>query len=243
MSDFREQLLTMVQLHRSELMIGGIEKDLSGLGDRIEALESEVRDFEDKVTDAIQTLETLKRQYREGEGEIQRIDDQIAKSEVKLRAVKTNKEYQSTLKEIEDLKAKASEIEDRMLDNLERIERTEREVATQKSDLEEVKSEVAEKQAAIRSKGASQQKILEQCRQEREHIVEQIDRKMHEFYEKVKHQNHGRAMVAVQDEICEVCRMNIPPQLFNELIRMDSMRMCPHCQRIMYPKILEEELT
>jgi predicted nucleic acid-binding Zn-ribbon protein len=28
--------------------------------------------------------------------------------------------------------------------------------------------------------------------------------------------------------------MNIPPQMYNELHRFDSLKNCPHCQRIIY---------
>lgn len=242
MSSFREQLVTMVALQWAEMEISRLEKDLDGIDERIEALSIEVTDFERNVTDTLESIDSLKKQYRSDEGEIQLVDVQIEKSHEKLRAVKTNKEYQLTLKEIDDLKEKTSGIEDRMLDNLERIEHADTEVAEQKADLEEVKIDVASKREEIREKGQVQNKALERCRQERERILTTIDTKMQVLYKKVKHQSNGLAMAASDGEICEVCRLNIPPQLFNELMRMDSIRMCPHCQRIMYPKSVEQEL-
>jgi hypothetical protein len=37
--------------------------------------------------------------------------------------------------------------------------------------------------------------------------------------------------------------MNIPPQLWNEIIRSDKMIVCPSCQRIFYhkPALVEEK--
>ena len=242
MSSFKEQLLTMVELQRAEMEINSINKDLAGIEDRIQALNTQVTDFARNVKDAVEKLDALKKQYRSDESQIQLIDTRIEKSREKLRAVKTNKEYQSTLKEIDDLKEKVSGIEDRMLENLEQIEHADAEVCEQKADLEEVKVEVASKQEEIRKKGQVQHQDREQWRKARERILAVIDAKTQEIYEKVKRQSNGIAMAAIQDAVCEVCRMNIPPQLFNELMRMDSLRMCPHCQRIMYPKIVEEEL-
>jgi hypothetical protein len=59
----------------------------------------------------------------------------------------------------------------------------------------------------------------------------------------VKHQNAGIAVAGVMDAVCQVCRMNIPPQLFIELMRMQNILMCPHCQRIIYPQNLMAEET
>ena len=42
------------------------------------------------------------------------------------------------------------------------------------------------------------------------------------------------AIVAVQDAVCQGCNMNIPPQVYNELLRYDSLRYCPSCFRIIY---------
>ncbi len=242
MSTYREHLVTLVGLQRAEMEIISLENDLAGMDQRIQALNSEVTDFETNVSDTLEQLEALKKQYRSDEQEIQSIDSQIEKSEEKLRAVKTNKEYQSTLKEIDDLREKVSGIEDLMLENLERIENADEQVAEQKADLEEVKIEVLSKQEEIREKGHAQQQALEKWRAQREHILDQIDSKMQQLYDRVKKQNNGLAMAPVRDAVCELCRMNIPPQLYNELMRMDSTRICPHCQRIMYPKIIEEEI-
>ena len=51
MSSFREKLVTMVELQRAEMEISAIERDLAGIDERIEALNTEVTDFERNVSD------------------------------------------------------------------------------------------------------------------------------------------------------------------------------------------------
>ena len=67
----------------------------------------------------------LRKKYREIETELNMNAPRIEKSQEKLRAVKTNKEYQSLLKEIEELKKKNSSLEDEMIECLEHIESSE----------------------------------------------------------------------------------------------------------------------
>ncbi len=240
MSSIKNQLETLVALQQAEIEIRRIEQDLAGIDGRIETLSEEIKVFENRVSEFQATLNGLKQQYRSDENDIKIIDSQITKSEEKLRVVKTNKEYQSILKEIDDLKQKSSSIEDRMLEHLEQIETAESEVAAQIAELAEVKIEVAAKQEEIRQTATGHRRAFESLQQERNSIWDTVDLKLQTLYAKVKHQGNGIAVAAVVDAVCQVCRMNIPPQQYNELLRMDTMRMCPNCQRIIYPKVLLE---
>ncbi len=241
MSSIKNQLETLVALQQAEIEIRRVEQELAGIDGRIETLSEDIKAFENRVSEFQATLDSLKQQYRSDENEIKVIDSQITKSKEKLRAVKTNKEYQSILKEIDDLKQKSSSIEDRMLEHLERIETAESEVAAQKADLAEAKMEVADKQEEIRRTAEGHRRKLENLQQDRNGIWETVDLKLQTLYAKVKHQGNGIAVAAIVDAVCQVCRMNIPPQQYNELLRMDILRMCPNCQRIIYPKVLLEE--
>ena len=50
----------------------------------------------------------------------------------------------------------------------------------------------------------------------------------------------GLAVAPVQNGTCQGCNMNIPPQLFNQLQRGDSIELCATCNRIIYwDKLLE----
>ena len=237
MSIIKEKLKDLVVLQQYEDEISRIEKELSEVDDRVNRLNSELTEYEDKVERNRQMLDELKKQYRSDESEVQMIESQVVKSQEKLSAVKTNKEYQSTLKEIDDLKAKTSKIEDRMLEVLDKIESAENEGREDRADLAEVKIQVEEKQNQIRLQSEQQQSVLSKCLQERDVVLERLDSNTKKHYNRVKRQGRGIAIAAVVDAVCQVCRMNIPPQLFNDLMRMDNMLMCPNCQRIIYPKV------
>ncbi len=242
MSSVKEQLTTLVALQQAEVQIGRVEKELAGIDNRIDAMNTEITEFEERVNQGQSALDALKKDYRSSEVEVQSIEGQIIKSEEKLRAVKTNKEYQATLKEIEDFKQKASGIEDKMLEYLDSLETAETEVATQQADLADVKADVTIQQEEIRQKGEQQRLSLEGYQEERNAIWENINPKLQDMYSRVKIQSQGIAIAAVEESVCLACRMNIPPQLYIELLRMnDTLRMCPHCQRIIYPKAMLEE--
>ena len=50
----------------------------------------------------------------------------------------------------------------------------------------------------------------------------------------------GLAMAPVKNGTCQGCNMNIPPQVFNQLQRGDTIELCGNCNRIIYwDKLLE----
>lgn len=241
MSDLKSQMRILVALQKAEIVISGNERDLARIDERVNALNAELSEYQGRVANQEELLTDLKKQCRSDEAEVKSIEARIIKSKEKLSAVKTNKEYQSMLKEIDEQKAKASQLEDRVLVNLDQIEASENDLVELKADLDDVTSEVRDKQNEIRKKAQQQQQELESLGVQRDEIWASVDPKMQTIYLNVKRQGHGIAMAEVMDGVCQTCRMNIPPQLFHDLLRMDTVRMCPHCQRMMYHKAVMDE--
>lgn len=238
--DIKQQLATLAALQHAENAINKLESKLVGVQAQIEKIGSEAAPYEEKVALQRQTSIDLKKQYREDEVEIKAIEVRVGKNNEKLRAVKTNKEYQSMLKEIDELKKKASELEDRMLASLDLIENTDAEVATLEKSLADVQLEIKTKQEEISHQADDQRLQMEGYQQEREDVWQNLSDNLKKLFEKVKKQGGGIAVAPIVDGVCQVCRMNIPPQMYNELLRLDEIRLCPNCQRIIYPKKLIE---
>jgi hypothetical protein len=233
-------LVTLAILQRTDTAREVIEKYLAGVEERIQGQSLRLNTMEQQVAQSQLQLDTFKKQYRSDENEIKSIDAGIGKSDGKLGSVKTNKEYQSILKEIDDLKLKKSTIEDRMLEMLEQIEGAEQQVKVLKADRADLASEVEEQQNLIRKEAEAQSRELASLNKEREEIWGELEPKMQKMYSRAKQQGKGIAVAAVADGVCHVCRINIPPQAFIELMRLESMSMCPNCQRIIYPKAVIE---
>jgi len=68
----------------------------------------------------------------------------------------------------------------------------------------------------------------------REAIRSEIKAKFLKKFDALKNLKNGRAVVPVWKEVCYGCHMNIPPQMYNELQRNESLMSCPHCERMIY---------
>ncbi|WP_319525066.1 C4-type zinc ribbon domain-containing protein [uncultured Desulfosarcina sp.] len=241
MNDIREQIGILVEVQDVEMEINKADRQIQSLENEADALEHAAGEYEDRVSQEKTALDDLRKSYRELESESKINAAQIVKSNEKLRSVKTNKEYQSILKEIEEIRKKNSAIEDQMLERLEAIETAESTLNEKQSELADFLRECKEKKESLLVKAQRERQAVETLNEKKGQVSAKVDSKWIAVLDDVKKKVRGLAVVPVQQAICMGCHLNIPPQLFNELQRFDEIRYCPHCHRIIYWKEQDSE--
>jgi predicted nucleic acid-binding Zn-ribbon protein len=231
----KTKIQTLVRLQEAEIGIHRVEQALAAAPGRFDELTAERETLSEAVRAAEAHLAELEKRYREQEREARQHQDRAAKRAARLHEVKTNKEYQATLKEIDDIKALVSGIEDEMLALLEAIEAAKSDLDEKRRDFDDRSEALAEEAAAVEQAMAEDRRRLEALRRQRDEIAGQVDPELMPIYLRAQvQQRDGRAVAGVIDAVCQGCHMNIPPQLYNELQRQDDLKICPLCQRIIY---------
>ena len=230
-----EQMATLVKLQSIEIETNRIHLKLSAVEKKLESLDTEIQAFAKGIEDSDARLDVLRKLYRSYESDTDLNFSRIKKSQEKLRAVKNNKEYQSILKEIEDIEVLNSGIEDKMLECLDEIETAERSHAQRKAEYEQLKEHVNDEKEVIQQETEAGKIRLSELEMEWKEVSGKIDPTLMKTYKTVR-ESRDTAVVAVENATCLGCHLNIPPQLYNELHRCDSLTFCPHCQRIIYWK-------
>ncbi|MGD9240191.1 MAG: C4-type zinc ribbon domain-containing protein [Desulfobacterales bacterium] len=232
-----EQITALVKLQRIEIEIRGIKAKLSTVDHRIEILDNQLLDVKQTLEDQESLIHELNQKYRTYESDVQMHLDRIRKSEAKLSAVKTNKEYQSSLKEIDDLKDMSSKKEDDMIEFLDRIEEAENVLKAKIAEFSKLEVQIKTEKEIIQKDAQEGRQRLGNLGADRETVCAGIDAKMLATFNQIKaNQTNKIGIVAVKDAVCQGCHMNIPPQMYNELQRGDSLKRCPICERIIYWK-------
>jgi predicted nucleic acid-binding Zn-ribbon protein len=178
MSNIHEQIKILIQVQDVEVKIDQVDHRIRSLGHEAARMEQQVAEHETRVADESRSLEALKKVYRELESESKLNADMIVKSNEKLRSVKTNKEYQSTLKEIEEIRKKNSAIEDQMIAQLEMIESAETAVAESTAALDAFMQTCRERKVSLEEKEQSERQVIETLNTEKIQISGQADPKM-----------------------------------------------------------------
>ena len=153
----------------------------------------------------------------------------------RLFDVKTNKEYQSILKEIETLEAKNSRMEDEIISLLDELDHLETAVKAKEDELNVSRQRFEEQKAKLAQELNSLAEELTVCLRKSDEIKGKIPAELLRKYEQIKGIRRGLAVVSVWKEVCDGCHMSIPPQLYNELQKSKTtLHTCPNCNRILY---------
>ena len=230
-----EQIATLVKLQKIDTEAQKLQSFLNEIPVRIEILDERLEKFVRSVDEDENIISELNKKYRTYESDVQINLGKIQKSQDKLRSAKTNKEYQSSLKEIEDIKSKNSRIEDEMLEFLERIEDAEKDLNEQKQRYSQIIDDTKREKDSLNRDTERCQKDLTQLGSDRDVVTESLDGAILDIFNRVKaKQPDAVAIAEVKDEVCQGCNLNIPPQMYIDLQHRNSLKNCPSCERIIY---------
>jgi predicted nucleic acid-binding Zn-ribbon protein len=230
-----EQIVTLVKLQKIDTEAQKLQSFLKEIPVRIGILDERLEKFVRSVDEDENVISELNKKYRTYESDVQTNLGKIQKSQDKLRSVKTNKEYQSSLKEIEDIKSKNSKLEDEMLEFLEQIEGAEKGLNERKQRYSNIVDDTNREKDSIKQDTEQCQQDLAQLGADRDVITDALDGAILDIFNRVKaKQADAVAIAQVKDAVCQGCNLNIPPQMYIELQHRNSLKNCPSCERIIY---------
>jgi uncharacterized protein len=113
------------------------------------------------------------------------------------------------------------------------------EIKAKQESLLAAQQDWQQKQEALQAQIAAIDQAVDKASIRRQRIAQEIDANLMSRYELIFSRRGGSAVVEVAGGICQGCYMNIPPQLWNEIIRSEKVNLCPSCQRILHYKVPE----
>ncbi|MEO0088564.1 MAG: C4-type zinc ribbon domain-containing protein [candidate division WOR-3 bacterium] len=192
-------------------------------------LEQKVKDLEQKKADVI----NYKKEYKLAEVDLKTCEEKIAQYQIQLYSAKTNEQYKAFLKEIESQKKLKSEIEDRMIELLEKIESNEEDIKQKEKEIEIIKKDTQKK---IEELKGEEEKIKEEIRkreERRKELIMALPTNYYSIYEKIKQRRNGIAVAKIENETCSICFNPIPPQIIIEIRKNEKIHYCDYCGRIL----------
>jgi predicted nucleic acid-binding Zn-ribbon protein len=197
-------------------------------------LSAKLKLFGNALVEKKENLSTAIMNCKDSEIEIQIVDDRIIKSNETLRMVKTNKEYQILLREVDDNKKRKDVFETELLEYLDAKEEIEEDVQESEKEYDLLKEQIGAEQKDIEKKSTDDRELLDEYLTQQNKIGRDLDSSLMKQFAKISKMNQGLAVVNVKNEICMGCFMNIPPQLYIEVQHGNSLILCPQCSRILY---------
>ena len=201
---------------------------------KIQRLKEKLAAVESKLEEEANRLGEYTRERRQAEQEIEDIENRLKKADTKLSNIKSNKEYQAALKEIEDLNKEKTVFEDKVINLMEQVDALETKYSTSRKEIEEARQqfELDHNEILKILKGLNQG--LGKIEKKRGQFSKAVDPGLLKKYDSLRAHRGGIGVSPVIKGVCQTCHLGITPQEFNELLRGNKLMTCPHCTRIIY---------
>jgi len=227
-------LQPLIELQTLDLRTTEIKEQQRKTPDLIQAAEAPLKDAQRILNDATAALEALTKERRERERDLETHEAQTDKMKSRLSELKTNKEYQAHLFEIEMANKKKGEIEEQILVLMEKIEGKQKELKDIQARAKEAERLFAQEKQRLETLAAELGAELPQLEQKQARVAAAVDTSLMERYTKLKAKRKDQVLVPIRDGICSGCRLQLPPQLVAEVKRSETVHSCSYCQRLLY---------
>ena len=227
-------LRLLIELQEIEKKVRTLTEQKARAPIQIAMMKEEESKAAGRVAGKQEMLKSAQRSRKELEREVEELEGRHKKSKQRLLEVKSNKEYQATLKEIDDIEDLIRRREDRILEQMEVAESVANEVREYERLLSEARKRLGQEGTQLEKEAAKADTFIASLEKEKERLKPQIPVETWQKYQLLSANRGGIALAPVNQSTCQVCHMNLPPQLFIDLQRNEKMMYCPNCQRILY---------
>jgi len=228
------QLSFLVQLQNLDLKIHEAEVQLQNIPKKIQAAQAPIDQASSRLQELKATIEKISAERRSAEQDLTSHEDHINKLRTRLNELKTNKEYQAHLFEIDLAKKKKDSLEEKVLMVMERAEQKENESKELQSLLTQATQAVEKERIQLEALKKKLDAELIQLAQEKKEVVAQLEKPVLSRYSVLKSTKKVLVIAGIREKTCLGCQLQLPPQLVAEVKRADHLQSCPYCHRILY---------
>jgi uncharacterized protein len=230
----REQLDLLWELQKIDLELKTIKEEKDRYPKEIKKLNEKQKIEKERIQKEKEKIESLEKTRRQKEGQLNLEQEKIKRAEGRMSEVKTNKEYQALLSEIEAIKAANSRMEEEILQVLDEIDELKKDLSKREIEAGVTLEKIDGEQKKLQEKMEHDERVWNEQMERREVLSKQIESKLFKLYNTLKEKRQGVGMVDVQNETCRGCYVHVPPQMFIEVQKNNTLIRCPNCNRILY---------
>ncbi len=231
-----DQLKLLIQIQEKDSYISEIVDKQKTIPDILASIKGNLDKAQAELSNANQEYDKASKDRRDLEGELKSTEDKIRKLKERIPEIKKNTEYHALLKEITVFEKEKSDIEEKILILLEKLDTLKDVKSKEEHTVKEEETKFLEKKGKIEADFNHLSNNLKELESQKASLSALIDTKILAEYNRLIHTRRGLAVVSIQNEHCLGCHIRIPPQIFSEIRKNDKIISCLSCQRILYWK-------
>ena len=230
----QQDLEKLLELQIIDYDLGELERSKEYLPDMINNLKKEIAELQLKYETTESDLSDAKVRQGQLELDIKVHEEDLQKYQKQMMSIKTNKEYDALVGEIDTIKKSISEKETALLEMIELITTLEKNIEEFQEKLKSTKDNNSKQLAILQEKIDTIGDKVSSKQTERKSITTAIPRQIYAVYDRVRKGKGGYAVVAVKNRACGACFKALTPKKIQDIKRATQILTCDNCGRLLF---------
>ncbi|MCD6430428.1 MAG: hypothetical protein J7L57_04320 [Deltaproteobacteria bacterium] len=227
-----KQMQLLWELQEIDAGLDKIRDAQESFAPKLDNIKEDIALLEDAAQEYQQELAAKEVERRDIRDVVERLKGLIAQSKEKITQISNNKEYFAVLKELEHNQKSVEKQEVELLGLIEEIDSIKEQIADNENELTAKHDAMAKEEKAISNKTATLERKIKAGEKGRQAKAKEIDEIFLRRYQRIR-RRFNNAVVPVENGTCRGCNVNVPPQVYIDLLKGLELMNCPNCQRIM----------
>jgi predicted nucleic acid-binding Zn-ribbon protein len=229
-----QNLSPLIELQKLDLRIAEIKEQRRKIPERLQAIDGPLREARQLHQQTSGSVETLVKERRSYEQDLEAHEAHTEKMKSRLSELKSNKEYQAHLFEIEVANKKKGDIEEKILLCMEKVEQLQQAAKEAQEKLNIIEQSFAQEKLALDELERRLSTELADLESQQQARSAHVEKGLLNRYNSIKASRKDQALAEIKEGICSGCRLQLPPQLISEVKRAEDLHTCPYCRRMLY---------
>ena len=228
------RLCSLLELQRALSAQRELEREYLGIPRRREEILTYLNHLKEEAGRAEERYKKYEVEQRAVELEIQEGQSARVKKEAQLLTIKNNKEYQATVAEIETLDRRNSRSEERLIEEMDRVEKERKLFEQKRKEMEERESALQSELAELEEREKGMTARVDEAREGTEQLRHKIQPELYNRFIRVFDGKQGLAVATANGSHCSACNIRLTPRLVQLAKRGQDIVVCEGCQRFLY---------
>ena len=230
----REEITRLMSLQGIDRQLRELQDALSKVAGRVDQIRIETDGYRTELERLQQEEQQVKVNRRQLEKDLAEGEASIRNKRMRRNQVRNDKELQAYDHEIETQKERNQRLESEVLALMAGEETRGQRIGELLQLVEQSAANLLAAEKEIAAQVEDLKISIAKQRVDRDLMTQNIDGALLARYEMIFNRRAGLAVAEAKDGTCNGCRMRLPPQLYNQVLRHEQVHFCPNCQRILY---------
>lgn len=228
------RLTCLVDLQKSMADQRRLEKELLKIPDSIRTIEQQITQVREALEEAERTFKDHELQLRVKEMELLETQEKEGKINSRLYQIKTNKEYQAALQEIENFKTLRERIEEGIIILMDTVDEERDRLKERREEVKAQGERLKSTLEGLQRRNGEIGEEIESARKRAEEASAQVQPDLLNRFKRVFDGKGGVALTPANGGYCHSCQVRLTPHVVQVVQRGQDFVTCEGCSRFLY---------